>query len=68
MRDWIPVSERLPQEEGEYLICLRHGKGISICNYAEGWNCYRGDDGTIDRGYELTDVVAWMPLPDAYEG
>ena len=62
---WIPCSERLPKEYGNYLITTHNGdvdvgtidpkkKGVwSACD-ADGF-------------YWIREVVAWMPLPKPYK-
>jgi len=62
---WIPCSERLPEEYGNYLITTYDGdvdigsidpsrKGVwSACD-ADGF-------------YWLRNVIAWMPLPERYQ-
>lgn len=61
---WIPVRKRLPGSSGNYLVCTK-----SI-----GWN---GEEYVvIDIAYwdgsagfhKAAEVVAWMPLPEAYKG
>ena len=65
---WIPCSDRLPDKDGSYLIQNDFGR-IKCLDYADGWNCTRDYlSGEIYREYELHSVVAWMPLPKAYEG
>ena len=65
---WIPCSDRLPDKDGSYLIQNDFGR-IKCLYYADGWNCTRDYlSGEIYREYELQSVVAWMPLPKAYEG
>ena len=65
---WIPCNERLPEEDGIYLVQLKSGN-LYTCRYCEGWNCNRDHiTGNVNRGLELFTVVAWMPLPKAYEG
>ena len=54
---WIPVYEKLPKQEGWYLISLG-GKtygGADVDMYCKGWVKYG------------THVLAWMPLPEPYE-
>ena len=58
---WIPVSERLPEETGTYLVTLEykeHGTGITTL-----W--FHGSFGWDLRVADV--VVAWMPLPKPYE-
>ena len=65
---WIPVSERLPEENSRYLayIVNKHDAScryIMTCEYVEGdvWCWYPDDDCASDN------VLAWMPLPEPYE-
>ena len=60
-REWIPCSERLPEDNRDVLMCLEWGIDI----------------GTYDRGewhsewinhYDDDNVIAWQPLPEPYEG
>ena len=56
-QSWIPVSERLPQDEQKVLVTTRSGNLIdvdtSIFYHASAfWEHY---------------VIAWMPLPEPYE-
>ena len=62
--EWIPCSERLPEEDGEYLVWVRYeGREFTTTEeYEDGmWN-YSG-------AYNFNDkVIAWMPLPEQYKG
>lgn len=75
---WIPVSERLPKENGRYFVtrglnaCGALWNRVYIINYSDlmglksekiWWN---GNVGKSDFE-EITDVVAWMPLPEPYK-
>jgi hypothetical protein len=56
---WIPVSERLPEEEGLYLVSVKndHERRYSkTCQYM-GRNHW----------FARQDVEAWMPLPEPYK-
>lgn len=69
--EWIPCSERLPSEYGEYLATV-DGEAIEVSyvpknSYqwlVKGWSTCEAD------GYKkLSDdeVIAWMPLPEPYK-
>ena len=50
---WIPVSERLPEEGGKYLV-YTWSHEIETAQYVDGyWNI-------------KTPISAWMPLPEPY--
>ena len=59
---WIPISERLPDEMGTYLVTLdykEHGTGVTSLwfhNAEIGWDLRVADE-----------VTAWMPLPEPYK-
>ena len=52
---WIPCSDRLPEKDGYYLTttCYRQV-------YCDFWN---------EDHFDRTEaVIAWMPLPEPYDG
>lgn len=56
---WIPCSERLPEEIGTYMTTLNYGTfGLAV-----GQRFYHG--GVL--GWEDDCVIAWMPLPEPYK-
>ena len=66
---WIPASERLPSEDGCYLVCMNFEyDNMEVLKWADGWNCFRYPDGKVSRESEIdrADVIAWMPLPMPY--
>lgn len=68
---WIPCSERLPNKDGHYLVCVDWSQdNVDVLRWADGWNCFRDFDGNVYRKSELDRdiVIAWMPLPKAWEG
>lgn len=63
VQEWIPVSERLPEDSGYYLVVYRdkYNGSISIafdmyvkCKAGEWW-----------ENDFMRDVTHWMPLPEA---
>lgn len=62
--EWISVEERLPEENGYYLVYTKYGY-IEVERY-KTW-----DDDDLDGGYwwEFEGCVThWMPLPEAPKG
>ena len=76
---WIPCSERLPEEKdagilkklgtskrSEYVLATAEVKGermtVTACTYDGEWHW--------DKKYAFPDykIVAWMPLPQPWEG
>lgn len=80
---WIPVSERLPEEKGTYLVTQKATFTdyvyISVAGYAlnlhdvdeydfEGKKRAGWYEYDSEYGYyEIDNVVAWMSLPEPYK-
>lgn len=66
---WIPISERLPEDESYILVSFENSTMQDIARYEEndGENdkFYPGDDEETYAHYGLV-VNAWMPLPEPY--
>ena len=75
---WIPVSERLPENSGRYLVTRGHNacgalwNRVYIVNYSDLMRLktekifWQGNVGKSD--FEaLFDVTAWMPLPEPHK-
>ena len=65
-QEWIPCSERLPEESGKSYLTYQGDSRYGWCQvlrYDDGWNCLNGD-----KKNEIKGVVAWMPLPDLPKG
>lgn len=83
MSEWIPVSERLPEDSGDYLVCPSDSvlynfldfRKVMIMPYdvdceAFGWWQERYDPislGFVDSDFYEFEVIAWMPMPEPYE-
>lgn len=76
---WIPVSERLPEKYGEYLITWTTSSSkkpfISICECEETL-VYNHENNRFNvewlfddyiKCYPDIEVIAWMPLPKPYK-
>ena len=63
-QEWIPCSERLPKENGEYIVSLED----SIYPWAKFFNgkWFMLSINAIAREFGEYEVIAWMPLPDPY--
>jgi len=56
--EWIPVSERLPEKSGTYLICTKRGKVITMPFTAQ----YKRFNGSVGR-----ECTHWMECPKGPE-
>ena len=54
-QQWIPVTERLPERNGYYLVTGRQG-AVNKRLYQDGY------------WYGNWTVFAWMPLPEPWRG
>ena len=82
VQQWIPVSERLPEESGIYIVCcddsecsygdgIWYQSGVVVCANVDvgiyGGICWEWPEGgTL---YDLEGIVThWMPLPEPPKG
>lgn len=69
---WIPCSERLPNEYGNYLATMDDGD-VQECTYSPEKNTpfMRGGWSTCEADgivyLDIAEVIAWMPLPEPYK-
>lgn len=72
---WIPCNVRLPKTNENVLVCYESGH-IETAYYYIDTNCYPSEyedcceTGWYNYNEDLIyeqDVVAWMPLPQAYK-
>ena len=73
--EWIPCEERLPSEDGEYLVtwgegfisAFYYGKPTNYPNKKVKGKCfYEYNDEYGDAVCD--DAIAWMPLPKPWKG
>lgn len=63
---WIPVSERLPENDGFYLATL---DGAIVGENRPFTGLAEFEDGKwIDDEEDYKCVIAWQPLPEPYQG
>lgn len=69
--EWIPVKERLPEEDGLYLVTFAGDlPDLDVLMYyrSEGnypfWD-YRGEN--FSYAYECDEIAAWAYLPEPYK-
>ena len=62
-QEWIPMTERLPEKRGFYLITTEKTNDVDICS----WNGSRFE--SYPNGcLVVLRPLAWMPLPEPYKG
>ena len=65
MPKWISVDDRLPEEDGYYLCCIKSSLFPDRV-YIDILEC---DKGSFEEGHIYTDTVThWMSLPELPKG
>ena len=57
--EWIPCSERLPEEHHIYLTTIKKANGITFTTHSYFF--------TKEVGWSNDGVIAWMPFPEPYK-
>lgn len=65
---WIPVSERLPKVADCYAVTKAIGSDLvtGACFFDRPNIWYDDNRRNLERNY-LTNIVAWMPMPEPYK-
>lgn len=63
---WIPVTDRLPEQEGQYLVCCNNKH--HQFEVARFYINYDGDRWFCCDWNDPEKIIAWMPLPEPYKG
>lgn len=73
--DWIPCSERMPEEKKDVLIAFKYNMAVGfwediLDNGEPVWYVNSGDGWMTDTANVDSDGIplAWMPLPTPWEG
>ena len=61
-QEWIPCEERLPEENGFYLVTADHWHDKAF----RSTDLYSFIDGKWYTVHD--DIIAWMPLPEPWNG
>lgn len=81
MSEWISVKDRLPNEDGEYLVTFEQGyredynlSAISIIDFEVDYGFGFWQEhfdvhslGSLGSDWVDIPVIAWMPLPEPYK-
>ena len=78
-QQWIPCSERLPEEYGEFLVTMTEKAKAKDLGFdidktyirkmrynSNGWQLPRHIPSWINEAVK-DEVLAWMPLPELYQ-
>lgn len=67
---WIPCSERLPEESDYYMACV-YDEEVDDYDYRKNWFAHKDDYDTDESEWRelmpFERVTAWMPLPEPYK-
>lgn len=81
--NWISVTERLPDEMGQYICTSRWDKeddySVNALDYGMANDANKENDRVFENGYafgenwcdgidNIDEVIAWMEMPEPYKG
>jgi hypothetical protein len=62
---WMPVSERLPEDDGNYLVTMKHKEFNQTKVTSMDFNGEFLFDDYFEKAW--WEVTAWQPLPEPYK-
>lgn len=65
-RRWIPVTERLPEKNSQWVLCLCVSCAIEVLKF--DYTMWNWDAQYPGRCYIENYVTHWMPLPEPPKG
>lgn len=66
--EWIPVSERLPDEDGIYLVTLEYVEDSEIVYETDMAKFVYSEKDDCNTGFHKAyTVIAWRPSPEPYQ-
>ena len=65
-RRWIPVTERLPEKNDQWVLCLCVSGAIEVLKF--DYTMWNWDAQYPGRCYMENYVTHWMPLPEPPKG
>lgn len=63
---WIPVTEGLP--EAEEIVLVTDGRKTGQRIVVKAFRYLDGDESKWHGPIGMHEVIAWMPLPEPYDG
>lgn len=63
---WIPVTERLPDKHGYYIV-QTDGSHNAVIDIAEYGMFFQPEHEDVCEWNKASKVIAWMPLPEPYK-
>ena len=66
VQEWIPVTERLPEKNDQWVLCLCVSGAIEVLKF--DYTMWNWDAQYPGRCYMENYVTHWMPLPELPKG
>lgn len=66
--EWVPISKRLPEEDGIYLVTLEYVEDSEIVYETDMAKFVYSEKDDCNNGFHKAyTVIAWRPSPEPYE-